>query len=86
MKGTAEVVDTSQLGSTIMETMLKEVRDFCNPVKRNNWSDSTRQQVCSKCASIGNTQTFRGCHRHPLRMLVGYVKFCLHKANNNIKV
>ena len=47
-----KVVDTSQLGSTIMETMLKEVRDFCNPVKRNNWSDSTRQQVCSKCANL----------------------------------
>ena len=38
-------VDTSQLGSTIMESMLKEVSDFCNPLKRNNWSDSTRQQV-----------------------------------------
>ena len=41
----AEIVDTSQLGSTIMETMLKEVSEFCNPVKRNNWSNSTRQQV-----------------------------------------
>ena len=41
----AKIVDTSQLGSTIMETMLKEVSEFCNPVKRNNWSNSTRQQV-----------------------------------------
>ena len=40
-----EITDTSQLGSTIMETMLKEVSEFCNPVKRNNWSNSTRQQV-----------------------------------------
>ena len=47
-----EVVDTSRLGSTIMETMLKEVSDFCNPVKRNNWSDSTRQQVLTRLVCV----------------------------------
>lgn len=47
-----EVVDTSQLGSTIMETMLKEVSNYCNPKRRRNWSatDSSRLQVQYKCA------------------------------------
>ena len=46
------MVDTSRLGSTIMETMLKEVSDFCNSVKRNNWSNSTRQQVLTRLECV----------------------------------
>ena len=37
--------DTSQLGSTLMDTMLKEVSDFCDPIIRENWSLKPHHQV-----------------------------------------
>lgn len=37
--------DTSQLGSTLMETMLHEVSDFCDPFIRESWSLKPHHQV-----------------------------------------
>ena len=37
--------DTTQLGSTLMTTMLKEVEDFCDPAIKENWSLKPHQQV-----------------------------------------
>ena len=37
--------DTTQLGSTLMETMLREVSDFCDPIIRENWSLKPHHQV-----------------------------------------
>ena len=39
-----EVSNTRQLGSTLMETMLKEAEDFCSLVKQN-WLNEPHQQV-----------------------------------------
>jgi hypothetical protein len=39
-----EVSNTRQLGSTLMETMLKEAEDFCSLVK-HNWLNEPHQQV-----------------------------------------
>ena len=38
-------IDTSKLGSTVMETMLKEVSDFCQPSRMKDWTTTTKQQV-----------------------------------------
>lgn len=43
--GQKMVTDTRQLGSTLMETMLKEVADFCDPDIKENWSLKPHQQV-----------------------------------------
>ena len=42
--------DTRELGSTLMETMLKEVSDFCDPIIREDWSLKPHHQVgaCSE--------------------------------------
>ena len=37
--------DTRQLGSTIMQTMLDEVANFCDPDMKKNWSSKPHQQV-----------------------------------------
>ena len=37
--------DTKHLGSTLMETMLKEVSDFCDPAIKESWSQRPHQQV-----------------------------------------
>ena len=37
--------DTKTLGSTLMETMLKEVSDFCDPTIKENWLLKAHQQV-----------------------------------------
>ena len=37
--------DTRTLGSTLMEAMLKEVSDFCDPAIKENWSINPHQQV-----------------------------------------
>ena len=37
--------DTKRLGSTLMETMLKEVSDFCDPAIKESWSQRPHQQV-----------------------------------------
>ena len=45
-KGITRYTDTSKLGSTIMETMLSEVSDFCDPSIKENWLLKPHQQVC----------------------------------------
>ena len=44
-QGKRVATDTSQLGSTLMMTMLKEVEDFCDPDIKENWSLNSQQQV-----------------------------------------
>ena len=45
VNGKKEKTDTRQLGSTLMQTMLKEVIDFCDPTIKENWSQKAHQQV-----------------------------------------
>ena len=40
--------DTKELGSTLMETMLKEVSDFCDPIIREDWSLKPHHQVSAQ--------------------------------------
>ena len=42
---TGERTDTKQLGSTLMETMLSEVADFCDPGIKESWTQKGHQQV-----------------------------------------
>ena len=44
-RGVMMPTDTRKLGSTLMETMLKEVSDFCDPAIKENWSLKPHQQV-----------------------------------------
>lgn len=44
--GISEKNDTRQLGSTLMDTMLREVGDFCDPIIREDWALKPHQQVC----------------------------------------
>ena len=37
--------NTSKLGETLMETMLKEVSEFCKPDAQQNWAAQAHQQV-----------------------------------------
>lgn len=37
--------DTHELGSSLMEAMLKEVSEFCDPEVKKNWSHYPHQQV-----------------------------------------
>ena len=37
--------DTSKLGSTLMNAMLKEVPQFCDPSTKEDWSLQAHQQV-----------------------------------------
>ena len=37
--------DTRHLGSTLMSTMLDEVRNFCDPAIMNNWAKKSHLQV-----------------------------------------
>ena len=37
--------NTRELGSSLMEIMLKEVSDFCDPSIKENWSLNPHQQV-----------------------------------------
>ena len=37
--------DTKKLGSTLLETMLKEVADFCDPKIKESWTQKGHQQV-----------------------------------------
>ena len=43
--GLPERTDTRHLGSTLMSAMLQEVKNFCDPNIRENWSFRTHQQV-----------------------------------------
>ena len=45
--GMKYTTNTKQLGSTLMNTMLKEVSDFCDPSIKENWSLKAHQQVVS---------------------------------------
>ena len=40
--------DTKQLGSTLMDTMLKEVAEFCDPAIKEYWSLKPHQQVTAE--------------------------------------
>ena len=44
-QGQKRANDTRQLGSTLMKTMLSEVKDFCDPDIKDNWSHKPHQQV-----------------------------------------
>ena len=44
-QGQRRANDTRQLGSTLMKTMLNEVKDFCDPDIKENWSHKQHQQV-----------------------------------------
>ena len=48
--GKKKVSDTRELGSTLMSTMLQEVKDFCNFHLKQNWLQKAHQQVESKGA------------------------------------
>ncbi len=37
--------DTRELGSTLMDTMLNEVSDFCDPFIREDWALKPHHQV-----------------------------------------
>ena len=37
--------NTSKLGEVLMETMLKEVSEFCRPDVQHNWAAQAHQQV-----------------------------------------
>ena len=37
--------DTTNLGSTLMGSMLKEVQHFCDPLQVSNWTKDPHQQV-----------------------------------------
>ncbi len=48
--GVGEVIDdkrtdTRKLGSTLLEAMLGEVKDFCDPMVNQNWTEKPHQQV-----------------------------------------
>ena len=53
-QGKQVCTDTKQLGSTLMTTMLREVKDFCDPDIKRNWSLKPHQQVSTRAAEIGN--------------------------------
>jgi len=44
-KGEKKKNDTTQLGSTLMDTMLREVSDFCDPLIREDWALKPHHQV-----------------------------------------
>ena len=41
--------NTSQLGQVLMETMIKEVSEFCKINIQQSWATQTHQQVRSMC-------------------------------------
>ena len=43
--GKSVATNTRELGSSLMEIMLKEVSDFCDPSIKENWSLNPHQQV-----------------------------------------
>ena len=42
---TKEYTDTTKLGSTLMEAMLSEVSDFCDPSIKKKWAIKAHQQA-----------------------------------------
>ena len=49
--------DTRQLGSTLMDTMLREVSDFCDPIIRENWALKPHHQVRLKLRTVLHVYT-----------------------------
>ena len=45
IEGERLATNTRMLGSTLMNAMLKEVSDFCDPEIKENWSAKAHQQV-----------------------------------------
>ena len=45
IQGQLRKTDTRNLGSTLMKTMLNEVKDFCDPDIKENWSHKQNLQV-----------------------------------------
>ena len=52
--GQRKANDTRHLGSTLMKTMLNEVKDFCDPDIKDNWSHKPHQQVCQVLLAVYN--------------------------------
>ena len=50
--------DTKQLGSTLMTTMLKEVKDFCDPDIKRNWSFKPHQQVSAHVVEMNYVKSW----------------------------
>ncbi len=48
VNGKKEQTNTRQLGSTLVQMMLKEVVDFCDPTIKDDWSHKAHQQVSEK--------------------------------------
>ncbi len=47
--------DTSELGSTLVQMMLQEVEDFCDPTIKDDWSHKAHQQVSGKYSKASST-------------------------------
>ena len=57
-RGELVATNTRELGSSLMETMLKEVCDFCDPAIKENWSLNPHQQVRSdSCPYAANASS-----------------------------
>ena len=52
--------NTTQLGSTLMETMLKEVSDFCDPIIQENWSLKPHHQVHEEQSACSRSHSAEG--------------------------
>ena len=44
--------DTHNLGSTLMQTMIEEANNFCDPNMRKNWAGKSYQQVMGSLSYI----------------------------------
>jgi hypothetical protein len=53
--GKRQRTDTHRLGSTLMQTMLKEVTDFCDPSIKESWSQKAHQQLIYDFADGGGS-------------------------------
>ena len=56
--------NTSQLGQVLMETMLKEVSEFCKINIQQSWATQAHQQVCD--GVICYPQSMQLCNIHTL--------------------
>ena len=54
--------DTTHLGSTLMDTMFKEVSDFCDPIIRENWSLKPHHQLIYDFKDGGGTFGLMSLH------------------------
>ena len=44
--------DTRNLGSTLMQTMIEEANNFCDPNMKNKWAGKSYQQVMSSLSYV----------------------------------